>query len=77
MDNLDLLLNRDWDPEYLQELFRTDFNDMSELWSDAVSDTEMNKLADKYCPIVEDISMDDEELSHAVKTIELQNNIPQ
>ena len=79
MDDESLLDNRDWDPEYLQKLFSQDFNNMSHLWygGNYVTDKEISKVADRYCPIVEDISMDDEELRYQVEKIEIENYIPQ
>ena len=68
----DLWVNRDWDPCYLNELFREDFNDYSHMWYSNVSDGELvqevNKI-ERYCPITEDISMDDTELCTAVEKI--------
>ena len=64
-----LLCNRDWDPDYLLDVFSSEYG---ELWSsdrDLVTDVE--KL-EKYCPIVEDISMDDQELCEAVEQIEFE-----
>ena len=66
-------LNRDWDPCYLAELFHEDFNDMSDLWISNITDTEMvneSNNAERYCPIIEDISLDDSELCTAVEKIE-------
>ena len=66
-------MSRDWDPSYLAEVFSGDFDDMSELWSSNIGDqelvSEVEKM-EKYQPIVEDISMDDEELCSVVETIE-------
>ena len=49
------------------------FFDFADLWAYEMEDTELlhcvNKL-ETYCPIVEDISMEDEELCHAVECIE-------
>ena len=75
MDTYDLLLsqNRDWDLSYLAMLFSEDFDDYSDLWASNVNDSElvqeMNKL-EIYAPVVEDISMDDDTLVHAVEKIE-------
>ena len=75
MDTYDLLLsqNRDWDLSYLAMLFSEDFDDYSDLWASNVNDSElvqeMNKL-EIYAPVVEDISMDDDTLVHAVAKIE-------
>ena len=68
--------NRDWDPSYLSMLFSEDFNDFSELWNSNVSDMELVSQVDNvdkvepYCPIVEDISLEDEVLCSAVERIE-------
>ena len=73
MDEEDFISNLDWDPFYLARIFDVDFYDMSELWNDpsAVSDSEIVHAMDtKYCPIVEDISVDDECLYDAVQAIE-------
>ena len=68
-----LITNRDWDPSYLKDIFAEDFNDYSELWESDIMDseivTEVNRL-EHYCPIVEDISLDDVTLSEAVEKIE-------
>ena len=73
-DNL-LLRNRDWDPSYLKELVSEDFYDFSELWNinSGVQDKDLVTYCDnmeKYCPIVEDISLEDEVLCHEVEKIE-------
>ena len=68
-----LSMHRDWDPLYLQSIFNVDFYDFTELWSGNIKDVELVKAVDdveKYCPIVEDISMDDIELCNAVEQIE-------
>ena len=65
--------NRDWDPSYLKDLMDTDFNDLSDLWSSNVRDSELVsevERVERYCPITEDISLDDDTLCHAVDTIE-------
>ena len=68
-----LITNRDWDPSYLKDIFAEDFNDYSELWESDIMDSEIvsevNTL-EHYCPIVEDISLDDVTLSEAVEKIE-------
>ena len=65
---------RDWDPSYLRKIFSHDFYEFSELWSDKnIKDTELVKqveMVEKYSPIVEDISLDDETLCTAVEKIE-------
>ena len=70
-----LLQNRDWDPIYLSQLFSEEFYyDFTDLWNtgnmndmDLVSAVEK---VEKYSPIVEDISLDDEVLCPAVEQIE-------
>ena len=66
--------NLDCDPCYLSKLFEEDFFDMSYLWNEEyVSDSEMVKFVqerEKYCPCVEEISLDDEVLCDAVNRIE-------
>ena len=70
-----LLSNRDWDPSYLALLFSEDFDDYSNLWNSEMSDMELvcetNKV-EKYCPIVEDISIEDDVLCQEVECIEKQ-----
>ena len=67
--------NRDWDPSYLCKVMNQDFFDYNELWSGSLefNDTELvenvNKI-ERYCPEVEDISLDDESLLNAVTDIE-------
>ena len=65
--------NRDWDPAYLLQIFSQDFHEFQDLWSTNVPDKDLVKeveKVEKYCPIVEDISMDDESLCVAVERIE-------
>ena len=66
--------NCDWDPSYLRQLFEEDFYEFSDLWVNSnVNDMELVQEADrmdKYIPIVEDISLDDETLCSAVEKIE-------
>ena len=76
MDVSDELLwsNKDWDPSYLTDIVTQDFYDFSELWNcgnvpDQVLIKEADKV-DRYCPIVEDISLDDDTLCTAVEKIE-------
>ena len=68
-----MLRNRDWDPSYLSDVFSQDFHDFNELWCLNVTDNQLisdvNKI-EKYSPIVEDISMDDNMLCAAVEKIE-------
>ena len=68
-----LWVNRDWDPVYLSSIFDADFNDYSDLWDNNISDLELITSVERmetYCPIVEDISMEDSELCLAVEQIE-------
>ena len=72
-----LCRNRDWDPSYLQLLFAEDFNDVTELWKSNVRDDELvtesirvETECQPYCPITEDISLDDSTLCEAVEKIE-------
>ena len=76
MDVLDYYLCRsnDWDPTYLSQIFSQDFHEFSELWNSSnIKDMglvqEVEKI-ERYCPIVEDISIDDEVLCSAVEKIE-------
>ena len=65
--------NRDWDPSYLSELFKEDFYDFSNMWSSNVTDNEIiteTEKVERYCPITEDISLDDNVLCRAVEKIE-------
>ena len=67
--------NRDWDPSYLASLFSTDFFEFNDLWHTDITDSELLKEMDKvecYSPLVEDISLEDEELCQAVERIELE-----
>ena len=69
----ELSLNHNWDPEYLESIFDVDFKDISDLWDNNMSDSELLEVAnvvDRYCPIVEDISLDDNVLYSAVEQIE-------
>ena len=75
MDNVtdrELLLTYDWDPVYLLSIFDSEFNDTSDLWDNIMSDSEILdtvNIMEKYNPIVEDISMEDEVLCAAVEPI--------
>ena len=65
--------NRDWDPGYLRELLQSDFYDFNELWSSNVNDEELvleTNRVEKYCPIIEDITIEDDILCDAVEKIE-------
>ena len=69
----ELLCNRDWDPSYLHSIFSSEFDDLLDLWDSSINDMELVKhveCVEKYCPIVEDISMDDDTLCKAVEGIE-------
>ena len=77
MEGVDILLNLDWDPVYLQFIFDQDFYDMSELWNgDLVTDSDLVKVSEivekevKYVPVVEEIYIEDEILRDAVDRIE-------
>ena len=67
------LSNQDWDPSYLSELFREEFSDCESLWTDDIQDSdliiEMERL-ERYSPVTEDISLDDNQLCEAVEKIE-------
>ena len=67
--------NRDWDPSYLSDIFSQDFYCFDNLWNSNISDCELVKEVEnmeKYVPIVEDISIDDNTLCSAVEQIEEQ-----
>ena len=74
MEGDDLFDNLDWDPVYLSVIFNQDFFDMSELWSDdTVTDGELLEMSSKgemYCPVTEDIAIEDRVLAEAVDQIE-------
>ena len=76
MDVLDYHLsrNRDWDPNYLDRILSEDFYDFSELWNTGcIKDMDLVKEVEKierYSPIVEDISLEDDVLCSAVQRIE-------
>ena len=73
MEDSELIGNLDWDPAYLALIFDSDFEDMSELWNDSlsVSDSKILHAMDtKYCPIIEDITIDDDCLVSAIEAIE-------
>ena len=65
-----LMSNLDWDPGYLKEIFDSDFNDCTDLWFSDITDMDIVKEVDKYSPIVEDISLDDDMFCRAVEKIE-------
>ena len=65
--------NREWDPSYLSSIFDKDFYDFNDLWLSNINDMELleaGKDVERYCPIVEDISMDDHEFCSTVERIE-------
>ena len=75
MDISDSLLwrNRNWDPNYLLELISEDFYEFAELWDSDMADLDLISQVEqieKYCPIVEDISLDNQILCSAVEKIE-------
>ena len=77
MDVPDITLrnNHDWDPSYLNQLFQEDFLKLNELWDNNmnVPDSQLVEHVEnieRYCPVVEDISVEDELLCTAVKKIE-------
>ena len=75
MDGFDYEISRnsDWDLSYLQVLFSEDFYEFDDLWLSNMSDYELVKGIEKldiYSPIVEDISLDDDQLVEAVEQIE-------
>ena len=79
MEDIDLTSNSDWDPCYLDLIFSQDFFDMSELWNDgSASDLEIvnscveSQIKEIYDPILEDITLDDDELLSVVTDIESQ-----
>ena len=68
--------NHDWDPQYLRELVCQDFYEFGDHWKSALGDRELIATVEgatamePYCPLVEDISLDDETLYDAVTQIE-------
>ena len=73
VSDITFMRNRDWDPLYFRELYSEDFYEFSQLCQSGVRDSklvaEMEKF-EPYCPVTEDISMDDQELCSAVEQIE-------
>ena len=67
------ITNRDWDPHYLRELVTEDFYDFTEHWK-GLSDMELvaaeGSSEARYCPVTEDISLDDDTLYEVVAQIE-------
>ena len=74
MESDDIFRNLDWDPCYLALIFDSDFYDINDLWNEElVTDTKLLEMSSKeevYNPIVEDISIDDNDLLDAVNRIE-------
>ena len=63
--------NLDWDPQYLMECVTQDFYDFTEHWQNCLSDKELiDREGPQYCPVVEDILLDDDTLYEAVEQIE-------
>ena len=63
--DVSLMVNRDWDRLYLKSIFDVEFDDFSHLWGNSISDMELVNAVEeieRYSPIVEDISMDNNEL---------------
>ena len=63
----------DWDLNYLRVLFDQEFYDFTDHWKSNVMDSDLVKeteYAERYCPVVEDISLDDNVLYEAVEHIE-------
>ena len=69
-------INHDWDPQYLREMISQDFYEFSDLWQNSICDKELVGAVDRvmaserYCPVFEDISIDDNTLYEAVAQIE-------
>ena len=71
--DVSLIRNRDWDPGYLRTLFDEDFYEFGDLWKSNVQDEELVRESNRlehYCPITEDISLDDNVLCEAVEHVE-------
>ena len=68
------ITNHDWDPYYLRELVTQDFYDFKNHWENSgISDMDLVSTEEgRYCPLVEDISLDDSTLYEAVSQIEEQ-----
>ena len=67
------LLNCDWYSVYLVSIFDVDFHDISNLWDNNMEDCELLDVVttiEKYSPVVEDISLEDDVLYSAVEQIE-------
>ena len=75
VSNRDFVENSDWDPCYLRRIFDTDFFECADLWQNSMefSDQELVQHVEgmeRYQPIVEDISLEDDVLCTAVEKIE-------
>ena len=63
-----------WDPGYLEGIFSQDFYDFGHLWINKMSDRHLVhavETIEKYNPLVEDISLDDDTLYQAAEEIEI------
>ena len=68
-----LVCNQDWDPAYLSSIFDSEFDNSNDFLSDSISDMDLVEHVEemeRYCPVVEDISLDDVTLCEAVEQIE-------
>ena len=79
MDDIDFIANLDWDPSYLELILSHDFFYMADLWNDgSLTDLEIVNLCEEsqnkeiYNPVLEDITLEDDELLSAVTDIERQ-----
>ena len=67
-------VNRDWDPSYLRYIISQDFYDFCDLWANALPNEELLRATEsspgRYCPVVEDLSVDNDTLYEAVAKIE-------
>ena len=73
LPNIVFACNRDWDPSYLSEIFNQDFYEFKDHWESNVCDDELvqeSNRVEHYCPITQDISLDDELLCQAVEKVE-------
>ena len=70
-----LSTHRDWDPIYLSDIFGQDFYDFDHLWRSNMGDQDLVhaiEVIERYNPLVEDISLDDDTLYEAVEDIEVE-----
>ena len=68
-----LVCNHDWDPSYLSTIFDSELEDLNDIFSDSISDMDLVEHVEQiecYCPVVEDILLDDVTLCQAVEQIE-------